>query len=127
MDEGRVHAPAEKPSAPSPCPGSLYRLDRKIFNPAQFGIEVDIATIGIRGTGFDLVWLCPCDGNSESCGLCIDVWEGEIQLTHEQGTTLIATGDSYFLPSAGSLPEKVDTPLDLQGPRPDLVDDLIQA
>ena len=103
-------------------------------NPARMQVGTSIATIGIRGTGFDLNCTGACavggDGTSpgqpgELDGLTIFTWNGRTFLVNEQGTIEIGTGEAGFV-GAGLGPRKLDTVppffLNDPSPRPDRLD-----
>lgn len=106
-------------------------------NPARMQVGTSIATIGIRGTGFDLDCTGPCaaGGNGatpgqpgkpgELDGLTIFTWNGRTFLVNEQGTIEIGTGEAGFV-GAGLGPRRLDVipPFFLNdpSPRPDQLD-----
>lgn len=121
------------------------------FNRASYRVGTPTATIGIRGTGFDLVCDGDCVDSSASLnplrdsvaarlmnyflkpvfaqvnnGMYAKVWDGEIELQYEGGKLVLQTGLTAFLKNGVSKPVVVrDLPAHLRNmggaPRPDRV------
>ncbi len=102
-------------------------------NPSRMQVGTSIATIGIRGTGFDLNCVGACAAGQgftpnrpgELDGLTIFTWNGRTFLVNEQGTIEIGTGEAGFV-GLGQGPRKLDAvpPFLLNDPlpRPDQLD-----
>ncbi|NKB39409.1 MAG: hypothetical protein GKR93_19930 [Gammaproteobacteria bacterium] len=90
-------------------------------NPDKYGVRTAVATIGIRGTGFDLLWLGPCT-TSPGCGLVASVWEGGISSTNDSGTDDIGLNQTARISAINLSPELIDTAPIFNVPRPDSVD-----
>lgn len=102
-------------------------------NPDSFRLETRTATIGIRGTGFDVV----CDGacadpaNPVTAsampgdGLYVHVWQSQISVTAAGGTLMLNEGDSGVLTNdadtAVILSQVPSFLIDNPAPRPDTV------
>ncbi|RDH83990.1 MAG: hypothetical protein DIZ80_07600 [endosymbiont of Galathealinum brachiosum] len=78
-------------------------------------------TIGIRGTGFDMM----CDGLCRNAvngkgGMKVNVWKGKVALDLDRGEKLIKEGQQFYIASKQSaaklLPSKADK---IKAPRPD--------
>lgn len=90
-------------------------------NPDNYKVDTAVATIGIRGTGFDLLWLGPCT-TSIDCGLVASVWEGVITSNNESGTEAIGLNKVARITAVDLNPEFITTPPVFTVPRPDTVD-----
>ncbi|MCH7696731.1 MAG: FecR domain-containing protein [Proteobacteria bacterium] len=90
-------------------------------NPSAYSVATAVATIGIRGTGFDLLWLGPCQGATE-CGLVINVWEGNIISTNDSGSQDILLGQIARIRAIDLPPDFIDQAPVFIVPRPDKVD-----
>ena len=70
-------------------------------NPKAVQVNTRVATIGIRGTGYDLIdCVDQCfeeNGNLAKSGLYGSVYEGSISVTNEAGETSVLTTESFFL------------------------------
>ena len=88
-------------------------------NPAAFKVKTAAATIGIRGTGFDLLWLGPCVGAATNCGLIAFVWEGSITADNNAGSFEIGLNRAARIRNQNSPPEFITTPPVFTEPRPD--------
>jgi len=66
-------------------------------NHDDYEITTAVATIGIRGTGFDLV--------ERDRGLTSRVWQGTIAQTNESGTTELSAPNANFIKDQQSAPE----------------------
>mgnify|MGYP006281124753 CR=1 FL=1 len=94
-------------------------------------VATPVATIGIRGTGFDGVcqgkcFSAPEQGGGEpgeGDGMFFQVWEGGIFLEQEGESTEVNKGQTFFAQSPKAPPQKVPgippNLLQKQGPRPD--------
>ncbi|NNE39039.1 MAG: FecR domain-containing protein, partial [Gammaproteobacteria bacterium] len=91
-------------------------------NPDAYEVNTSVATIGIRGTGFDLVWAGPCVSGATNCGLIASVWLGGIFSENDAGTQDINLNQTARIPNLGQLPEFINTPPVFVIPRPDQVD-----
>jgi len=89
-------------------------------NKADFEVNTLVATIGIRGTGFDLV--------ERGEGLYSKVWQGTITQTNETGTIELSTPSINHIKDSYAIPEPVDAlpaetfSTENEAPRPDEVD-----
>ncbi len=123
--------------------GQLNRQSYRVGSPN--------ATIGIRGTGFDLVCDGECENNqagfnpyrhslvarlmhyfikpayaAEQGGLYAQVWEGAIVIQNQGGSMLLEEGETIYIKNALTAPETVpNIPVSLRklggAPRPDKV------
>ena len=85
-------------------------------NNDDYEVGTPVATIGIRGTGFDLV--------QQTTGLSSKVWLGTIAQTNEAGTTEISAVTSNHIKDKFSKPTPIkddDSTFATAAPRPDLV------
>ncbi|MEO7390800.1 MAG: FecR domain-containing protein [Ramlibacter sp.] len=92
-------------------------------NTRNVGFSTATATIGIRGTGFDINCTGPCagepgDGNS---GLTLFSWLGSIVVTPNGQTALeaLVAGQGLFISASGV--QLLNNPPQFDGPRPDSV------
>ncbi|MFT5505356.1 MAG: hypothetical protein ACI8XC_003075 [Gammaproteobacteria bacterium] len=113
------------------------------INPAGFRVKTPVATIGIRGTGFDLACQGSCISSGGNLGSAIDVgqadglyastWDGVIELKQGSATQLLKAGNTAFVANGLTAPIVVpQIPLiieQLMAPRPDFVStpDLFQS
>jgi len=94
-------------------------------NSGNVGFGTAIATIGIRGTGFDLVCSGPCAGELAAFGggdgLTVWTWLGSVAVTPQGQTALqvLQAGQGLFISPQGIRP--VNTQPGVEGPRPDQV------
>ncbi len=82
--------------------GSIGKKD-----PSAYAIDTPVATIGIRGTEFDLTCLNDCENpnfseedeiaNDQSSGLVTHVEEGIITISNESGTIDAKKGQNHFI------------------------------
>ena len=90
-------------------------------NTRNVGYSTATATIGIRGTGFDLTCTGPCanEAGDGSTGLTLFTWLGSIVVTQQGQTALqeLTAGNGLFISSTGVRP--ITTPPAIEGPRPD--------
>ena len=96
-------------------------------NNDDYAIATPTATIGIRGTGFDLLCqgLCNSDAGAES-GLFARVWDGRIELKADNDSLLLNTDQNAFMQNAQSRPRLVsnipEALLNMENtPRPDTI------
>ena len=96
-------------------------ISQRRFSNARFATPV--ATIGVRGTGFDLVEAAECGGEpapTERPGLTASVWAGTIEF--EETKTLVPAGKTVCVLEPGQVPKPVKDAPRLDTPRPDEVD-----
>ncbi|AKJ27901.1 FecR family protein [Caldimonas brevitalea] len=119
--------------AKSPAEGSfLVRLARGSMraltgvigraNPNRVGIATATATIGIRGTGFDIVCTGVCAGEAgpAGSGLTLYTWEGTVAVTPAGGgEELVGQGQGLHVGPAGV--RRLDAGPQIDAPRPDEV------
>jgi hypothetical protein len=91
------------------------------INKEAYKVETPTATIGIRGTGYDLVWSGACTGGG-SCGLSGSVWLGAIFARNEAGEFELLENQSFQIRLIDSPVLFMDTPPVFNAPRPDQVD-----
>lgn len=91
-------------------------------NPSAFKITTAVATIGIRGTGFDLLWTGACSGAGGNCGLIGYVWDGGITAENNAGLFDIGINQVVRIRTANTPPEFITTPPVFIIPRPDQED-----
>lgn len=119
--------------------GSIGKTNREAYS-----IDTPVATIGIRGTGFDLSCVGDCVAESQDMsdlkaksekartqkiqqgqieGLYSHVWQGQIALTNESGEYLLSVPDSNYIAAQMAAPQGFsELPGILQNipvPRPD--------
>lgn len=103
--------------------GGMRVLTGKIgkTNKQSFSIETPVATIGIRGTGFDLFF-------SSSEGLYSSVWLGTITQTNDSGMSELSLGSAALINSLKTQPKPValselpNSKVNNTAPRPDKVE-----
>ncbi len=86
-------------------------------------IKTGVATIGIRGTGFDLIEGEECGGKQAAAGkpgITAQVWKGGIAL--EESHADVASGEAVCVLEKGQPVTKVEAKTDLGTPRPDEVE-----
>jgi hypothetical protein len=93
-------------------------------NTRNVGFSTATATIGIRGTGFDLVCngACAGDPGDANTGLTLWTWLGAIEVgqTGQSALEVLQTGQGLFIPTTGPvLP--LTAPPGIETPRPDQV------
>ncbi|MCG8377863.1 MAG: FecR domain-containing protein [Proteobacteria bacterium] len=88
----------------------------------NYKLKTPTATIGIRGTGYDLVWLGPCIGGASSCGLQGTVWQGAIFVENEAGEFELLENQAFAVRFGNTPLIIITTPPILDIPRPDQVD-----
>jgi hypothetical protein len=95
------------------------------LRPGAFRVATPTATIGVRGTGFDLQYPGECGSGEDAAGadregLAAGVWEGGIEM-QESGATL-ASGESGCVFEAGGDLVPTRTGPRVAAPRPDEVE-----
>jgi len=95
-------------------------------NNRNVGFSTATATIGIRGTGLDIICSGACAGEpgepgDAASGLTLFAWLGSIAVTPAGQTAMqvLQAGQGLFISPAGMTP--VDTPPVIDGPRPDSI------
>ncbi len=91
-------------------------------NQNAYKVKSPTATIGIRGTGYDLLWLGPCTGGATSCGLSGSVWLGSIYAKNDAGEFELLQDQSFIIRLIDAPADIVDLPPVMDIPRPDGVD-----
>ncbi len=91
-------------------------------NKDNYKLQTATATIGIRGTGYDMVWLGPCTGGATSCGLTGSVWLGAIYAKNDAGEFDLLENQSFVIRLIDTPASIIETPPILNIPRPDEVD-----
>lgn len=89
-------------------------------NPSSYRVNTAVATIGIRGTGFDLLWLGPCTA-SPDCGLIASVWEGVITSDNDAGLNELRLDQTARIGAINLAPEFISQAPVFNVPRPDTV------
>ena len=89
--------------------------------PDSVTVSTSQATIGIRGTGFDIDDLGPC-GSGGPCGLHASVWLGTITMRNDKGTWIIETNVNAQLAGRDAVLVFVSQAPVFDVPRPDQVD-----
>ncbi len=90
-------------------------------NPKGFRIRTSQATIGIRGTGFDLTDLGPCTSSTTACGLVASVWLGSITADNGKGSWEIKLDQNVQIPGQNAALIFIKAPPTFKVPRPDKV------
>ena len=92
-------------------------------NNRNVGFSTATATIGIRGTGFDVMCTGPCAGEPEEPGTGLTLWSwlGSIAVTPGGQTALqvLQAGQGLLITPSSILPVQVQP--SIEGPRPDQV------
>lgn len=90
-------------------------------NPASFKIGTTVATIGIRGTGFDLKFPDACQDKSGKAaeGLGAGVWKGRIALEESQHE--VGEGEAACVTELGGTATRQSRAPKVDAPRPDEV------
>jgi hypothetical protein len=90
-------------------------------NNRNVGFSTATATIGIRGTGFDIACTGPCAGEpgDPNSGLTLWTWLGSIEVSATGLTALqvLQAGEGLFISPSGIRAINLEPPVD--GPRPD--------
>jgi len=81
------------------------------INNDDYKIATPTATIGIRGTGFDLLCqgLCNSDAGGTDSGLFARVWDGSIELQADNDSLLLNTDQNAFMQNTQTKPQLVST------------------
>lgn len=94
-------------------------------NHRNVGFSTATATIGIRGTGFDVRCTGPCAGEppdpaDASSGLTLWTWLGSIEVGQGGQTALqvLQAGQGLYIPPTGAMMPIINQPA-IDGPRPD--------
>jgi len=94
-------------------------------NNRNVGFSTATATIGIRGTGFDVTCTGPCAGEpgDPNTGLTLWTWLGSIEVGQGGQTALqvLQAGQGLFIPASGPMIPIANEPTN-PDPRPDQVD-----
>jgi hypothetical protein len=93
-------------------------------NQRNVGFSTATATIGIRGTGFDLVCSGACAGEpgDPNAGLTLWTWLGAIEVGQPGQTALqvLQAGQGLFIPTSGPI-QQINNQPNVDTPRPDQV------
>ena len=93
-------------------------------NNRNVGFSTATATIGIRGTGFDVTCTGPCAGEpgDPSSGLTLWTWLGAIEVgqTGQTALQVLQAGQGLFIPPTGAILPINNQP-SVDAPRPDQV------
>ena len=93
-------------------------------NTRNVGFSTATATIGIRGTGFDVLCNGPCAGEpgEPGTGTTVWVWRNAVEVGQPGLAALqvLQAGQGLFIPPSGVI-QPVSTPPAVDGPRPDEV------
>jgi hypothetical protein len=93
-------------------------------NNRNVGFSTATATIGIRGTGFDVncTGACAGEGGAPDGGLTLWTWLGAIEVGQSGQTALqvLQAGQGLFIPATGAI-QPVSQPPAFETPRPDQV------
>lgn len=93
-------------------------------NNRNVGFSTATATIGIRGTGFDVncTGACAGEGGPPDTGLTLWTWLGSIEVgqTGQTALQVLQAGQGLFIPAAGAI-QPVTVQPDFGTPRPDQV------
>ncbi|MDZ7828887.1 MAG: FecR family protein [Halofilum sp. (in: g-proteobacteria)] len=98
----------------------------------NYRVETPVATIGVRGTGFDLYCVGSCINQAATTvnsvsgdGLLVNTWDGEIVAQLEGRLVEFGAGQSGFIANATAAPLRLpgvpELLRDLPAPRPDTV------
>jgi hypothetical protein len=91
-------------------------------NNRNVGFSTATATIGIRGTGFDLNCTGACAGEPDEggTGLTLWTWLGTIEVgqTGQTALQVLQSGQGLFIPLNGPI-QQLNTQPNIDGPRPD--------
>lgn len=94
-------------------------------NNRNVGFSTATATIGIRGTGLDIICEGECAGESatgDDSGMTVFTWLGSIEVTPQGATALelLQAGQGLFISRSGIRPIASQPPI--EGERPDTID-----
>jgi hypothetical protein len=94
-------------------------------NNRNVGFSTATATIGIRGTGFDVACTGPCAGEpgDPGTGLTLWTWLGAIEVgqTGQTALEVLQAGQGLFIPATGPVQQITNQPA-VDTPRPDQVE-----
>lgn len=94
-------------------------------NNRNVGFSTATATIGIRGTGFDVACTGPCAGEpgDPGTGLTLWTWLGAIEVGQSGQTALevLQAGQGLFIPAVGPV-QQINNQPSMDTPRPDQVE-----
>ena len=86
-------------------------------NRGSYSVRTPVATIGIRGTDYSVLWCETCAGVDS--GLYLKVDDGATALDSGQGMLNVGAGQNSFVPRAGGAPRYIRVPpAALQLPNP---------
>ena len=91
-------------------------------NKDAYKVKTPTATIGIRGTGYDLLWSGPCSAGAQVCGLSGSVWQGSIFAKNDAGEFDLLENQAFQIRFIDEPASIIDVPPVLDIPRPDEVD-----
>ncbi len=77
-------------------------------NRDSYSVRTPVATIGIRGTDYSVLWCQGCAGVDD--GLYLKVDDGATALDSGQGALDIGTGQNSFVPATGGAPRYIRVP-----------------
>jgi hypothetical protein len=89
-------------------------------NPSRVAVGTATATIGIRGTGFDVTCTGPCAGEEgpPDSGFSLFTWDGTVAVTPEgRGEELVGQGQGIFV--SAELVRRLTSGPEIDAPRPD--------
>ena len=93
-------------------------------NNRNVGFSTATATIGIRGTGFDVscTGACAGEGGAPDTGLTLWTWLGSIEVGQagQSALQVLQAGQGLFIPAAGAI-QPVTVQPNFETPRPDQV------
>jgi hypothetical protein len=93
-------------------------------NTRNVGFSTATATIGIRGTGFDVLCTGPCAGEAgdPNAGLTLWTWLGSIEVgqTGQTALQVLQAGQGLFIPASGVI-QQINNQPNFDTPRPDQV------
>lgn len=93
-------------------------------NNRNVGFSTATATIGIRGTGFDVACTGPCAGEpgDPNAGLTLWTWLGAIEVgqTGQTALQVLQAGQGLFIPATGPV-QQINNQPSVDSPRPDQV------
>ncbi len=74
-------------------------------NPSRVRYASTVATIGIRGTGFDMSCGGDCSASGPNAGLTVSPWRGEIVVETARDAQVLTAGQVAFFGSDGGAPK----------------------
>jgi hypothetical protein len=90
-------------------------------NKEAYKFKTPTATIGIRGTGFDLLWLGSCE-TATPCGLVVFVWDGSIYVENEFGLWELTVNQIILVREEDEPAKFQEIPPVFDVPRPDEIE-----